>query len=528
MTASLSQAIADYRRALPPGRLVEFSLTPLDRLDVPVHALTLFPSASQGNPTVSWPLCEGIGYGATDGEARVGAFGELTEEVSSSRALARMPRVVGSYREMQARRGDSGVVDPVSLCLEAGSPYSPDLTLEWVEVRRWSTDEPVLVPVEFVACAGMDVPPRPGVARLVTPITNGHGAGSTPEMAQAHGLLELLQRDGNSVQYRALARDVAVDLATITDPAARALLARYDEAGIEIIVKVAATDFGFVNLYVVGYDRDAAADGVPVMAAACGEAVHPVAAVALRKALLEFASSRARLALFHGPLDFVRRVTPPGYVEAYQALVDPAGEEPQGLTGMQRWVGFSLDEMRRVLAPVFAVRERVSFAGLPSAAVPELATDKGALLREVAARLAQAGLDVLAADLSPPGGEVCAVKMIVPGLEVETMSYRRIGERNVRRLLERSRAEAGFPALAGLGDPPPGASPVPLTAAARQRLGAGAWLDGSVLEAMMRDLYVLYREPSRHVTAFALDQPRERLTGWLTRASSRARPDSAR
>ena len=133
---------------------------------------------------MSWPLCEGIGYGETPEAARVGAYGELTEEVSSSAALARLPRLTGSYREMLARHGERGVVDPVTLCLEAGSPYTPDTVLEWVEGRRWSTDEPVLIPAEFVACAGMDVPPRPGVSRLVTPITNGHGAGTTLAMAQ--------------------------------------------------------------------------------------------------------------------------------------------------------------------------------------------------------------------------------------------------------------------------------------------------------------------------------------------------------
>ncbi len=61
------------------------------------------------------------------------------------------------------------------------------------------------------------------------------------------------------------------------------------------------------------------------------------------------------------------------------------------------------------------------------------------------------GLDVLYVENSPAGGEVFARKAIVPGLEVETMSYYRIGERGVRKLL----AE-GSP-LVGLGDPPAGA-----------------------------------------------------------------------
>ena len=504
MNLSLAQAIGAYRAALPPGRLLEFALTPLDRLGVPVQTITILPSTEAGGSVLSWPLCAGTGYGETPEAARVGAYGELTEEVSSSVALARLPRLTGSYRALLAQHGERGVVDPVTLCLEAGSLYAPDTVLEWVEGRRWSSDEPVLIPAEFVACAGMDVPPRPGVSRLVTPITNGHGAGTTLAMAQSHGLLELLQRDGNSVQYRALAGTTAIDLGTITDPAARALLDRYDAAGIEIIIKVAATDFGFANLYVVGYDRSESSGGLPVMAAACGEAVHPVPEIALRKALLEFASSRARLALFHGPLHVVRRVTPPGYLEAYRKTVHPVDEEPRGLAGMQHWVTLDLAGMCEVLAPVFDVRARVSFADLPRPENPAFALDHATLLRFTVTRLEQAGFDVLYVAISPPGTGVHAVKMTVPGLEVETMSYRRIGERNIRRLLARQAADPSFPALVGFGEAPVGTLQIPLTVPVQRRFGGKVWLDHSRMTALMEDLYVLYREPSRHVTAFSL------------------------
>ena len=125
------------------------------------------------------------------------------------------------------------------------------------------------------------------------------------------------------------------------------------------------------------------------------------------------------------------------------------------------------------------------------------------MLRFTVTRLEQAGFEVLFVDLSPPGSGVHAVKMIVPGLEVETMSYRRIGERNLRRLLARQAADANFPRLVGIGDMPAGSLPIPLTDPARQRLGGEAWLDHDRMAALMENLYVLYREPSRHVTAFS-------------------------
>ncbi len=496
----LSRAADLYRRALPPGRLFDFPLTGLDRLGVPVHAFSLFVEPAAG---VAWPVCEGIGYGETGDHARVGALGELTEEVSSARSLAGMPREVGSHREMRARHGERGVVDPLTLCLEAGSDYGPETVLEWVETRRWTTGEPVRVPVEFVACAGMDVRPREGVARLVTPITNGHGAGTTREMAVAHGLLELLQRDGNSVRYRALARGVAVDPATVHDPNCRALLDRYAAAGVDVVIKVAATDFGMVNLYVVGADRDPAAEGLPVMAAACGEAVHPVREVALHKALLEFASSRARLALFHGPLGWVGRHVPAGYLDAYRAVVDLSGEEPPGLAGMRRWLALDLGGMKAELARVLRADAFVPFTGLPT---HDGAADPDARLRDAAGRLAAAGFDLLVADLSPADGTgVFAVKVIVPGLEVETVSYRRIGERNVVRLMENARERGDAPPLAGIGAGPAHALPVRLTPAAQARLGGPAWLDPAALDRARGGLYVLYREPGRHAAPLSME-----------------------
>ncbi len=78
-------------------------------------------------------------------------------------------------------------------------------------------------------------------------------------------------------------------------------------------------------------------------------------------------------------------------------------------------------------------------------------TDAAARCAVVIERLQATGLDVLYADFSPPAppGSAC-LRAIVPGLEVETMSYRRIGARNTVRLL----AERGV-ASSGAARPPP-------------------------------------------------------------------------
>ena len=57
-------------------------------------------------------------------------------------------------------------------------------------------------------------------------------AGPSLEHALSHALLELIQRDGNAVDYRALDRGVAVDAET-SDPETRDLLAHLDREGVD-------------------------------------------------------------------------------------------------------------------------------------------------------------------------------------------------------------------------------------------------------------------------------------------------------
>jgi len=485
---ALPRPVAIYQAALPPGELLDFPLTELDRVGVSTWSVTFWPE--------QLPNAGGHGYGTTDAEALTSAYGELSEVVHTSAATRRLPRRRGTYRELLAEIGPRGVVDPVTLCLEAGSAYSPDQTLEWVPISRWGTDESVFVPIEFVALQGADIGTPPPGGWLITPITNGLGAGPTLEHALGHGLLELLQRDGNSVNFRALARDTVVALDGVTDPETLALLARLDAEGVEVLVKPAATDFGLTNLYVVGADRDPDA-GNPLMAAACGEAAHPDREVALRKALLEFAAARVRLAFTHGPLDAVERAAPPHYLEVYTRRHSLAGEEERALGAMIDWTVLPNGAIRAALSDtVLAAGTTIPFTALPTVAAPP--ADRAALTALVIERLTAAGFDILYADCSPPDApEVRVIKAIIPGLEVETMSYGRIGARNLRRLLDRGSD------IAGLGTPPLGALPIHLTEADRAAFGTDAWLDPAAIERHIGPLYVLYREPGRHSAALA-------------------------
>ena len=486
----MSKAADAYQAALPPGEVMEFGISDLDRTGIPVWTAALWPE--------NGPFCNGVGYGPTGDAARRSAYGECVEVAGAWQTLRDLPRIRASYGDLISQYGTSSVMDPVAGCLPAGSSYTPGTELEWVEARRHPGGEVVLVPVEFVATRGADLGDY--AAKLFTPITNGLGAGLNLERALAHAVLELLQRDGNGVSFRALDRGVVVDLDGVEDGETKSILSHLDGIGVNVKVKLAAADFGTANLYVVGEDRDPGQARHHLTVSACGEACHPDREQALKKALLEFCASRARKPFNHGPLGPIDEISPPGYLGRFRDK--PLGsEEDRSLEAMLGWLSLSYKGLRGLLSAPFSEKERVPFTSLPSA--PELGGPPS-LLREMARRLVTEDFEVLYVDVSPEGSpDVRAAKVVVPGLEVETMSYGRIGARNVRRLLGRDLG------LVGLGSPPrdrPHAERVLLTEKEEAGLGSPAWFDYEAADRAVGSLYPLYREPGRHVAALEAER----------------------
>jgi ribosomal protein S12 methylthiotransferase accessory factor len=312
--------------------------------------------------------------------------------------------------------------------------------------------------------------------------------------------MELLQRDGNVVTYRALDQGVVVDLDTEPEPEVAALLGRLRSLGIRVTVKLACTDFGLANLYVVG--DDTGRPRAPIQVTACGEASHPDRARALRKALLEFCGSRSRKAATHGPIPDARRVMPDEYVEKQIAAAMIEEEESRALEAMAEWVGQDAAELRhRLSGSVFSERRRAPFSGLPDTGPGPVAASEDHL-RLLGERLAAEGLEPIWLDVSPHGGTpVRVVKTVVPGLESETMSYHRIGWRGVRRLRER-----GDPLL--LDAPREGAERVRLRPEDEARCGGPAWFDTAAADRMVGKVYPLYRESGPFSAQLLLAQRR--------------------
>lgn len=465
------EAIAEAFRASlgSEAQVTVFRIDAMDRTGIPVMQANLIVSGK--------PATTGFGYGFTALQAEVGALGELCEELHVERQVAAITPIRGSYATLSAQRA---VVDPLTLCLPAGGDYMATLELDWMEARRWPDGVVTLLPVEWVAAYPYQMVHGP--ARLIMPITSGLGAGMDLEHAIAHGIMEALQRDGNVTDFRALDQGRVVEPDFVPEADVQHLLAHLRSLGIDVTIKLAATEFGIPDLYVVG--RDDGTPAVPIQVTACGEAAHPDRNRALSKALLEFCGSRARKAATHGPIEWLQRQLPADYADAQLALLDITEEEPRALQAMTAWLDDDAASLHaRLAGTVFSEASRQPLSGLPSTEV----VTSSETLQLLTNRLAAEGLEVFYVDCSPPGHDVRVVKVVVPGLEIETMSYHRIGWRGVRRL--RARHD---PLV--LDAPRDGAKRVILRAEDEVRAGGPAWFDGALADRLVGDLYPLYRE----------------------------------
>ena len=494
MTRAMPEAARAYLDSMPAGSVDLFPLTPLDRTGVPCWNAVFHDAAAQAWVGVA---PHGVGYGSTDDEAIVGTTGELAEAIHSAAGIWRLERRRGSTADLVRSLGADAVADPLTLCLPAGCAVDADTALEWVPTRRYRDGATVWLPIDIAACSYGDL--SPGYTAFTSPITNGLGAGPSLDFAIGHGLCELFQRDGNGLGFRAMDRGILLEFGPDfpRDPRTRALLAHLRGLGIEVLAKFADDAFGIANVYCVGGETDRSA-AAPIMVTAAGEAASPDREHALRKAVLEFAAARARKAFSHGALAEAARVAPARYLESFRARQTLDGEEDRTMAAMRDWLGRDQASLRALLADsALSRRATKRFDELPQW---DGALSGTALVAELHRRLAAHGMDVLVLDYSlPDHPDVHVVKVVVPGLEVETMSYHRIGERGVRKLLDRGSDLVGF------GPPPPGALPVRLPAGAAERLGGTPWLDVAGVDRIVGKLYPLYREPEVHAAQIALE-----------------------
>jgi YcaO-like protein with predicted kinase domain len=370
---SPADTLADFGRFMPRIGITRLAnVTGLDRIGIPVV------QAVRPN---SRALSVSQGKGVDLDCAKVSAMMEATELWHAERIES--PLRHASWKDL--RRGEA-VVDLERLPRSAGAVVRPEAQRAWI--RGWDLvqSEPVWVPHEI--CNMNTV----GLAHgQMTFCCNSNGLASGNHLLEAieHALCEVIERDTHALYWAGGLQaelDTRLDLATVTDPSVRTLLAACTDAEMDVCAYAMESDLGLPT-FCVGLADQIDRGLWRRLGTQWGCGTHLSPAIALSRAVTE--AAQARLTVIAGSRDD----NPP---QVYATSQD-------------------LDEMKASQATAFSAPVRRSFAASPSLAETEsFEGDLEVMLRAVTG----VGVDrVVVVDLTKREIGIPVVKVIVPGLE---------------------------------------------------------------------------------------------------------------
>lgn len=348
------------------------NVTGLDRIGIPV-VMVVRPNSRS--------LAVSQGKGLTLDAARASGIMEAFELHCAENI--QNPLRLASWEELSRT---ARTVDPYRLPRSASGSFDGGRRMLWIEGFDLLAAAPAWVPLEIVTTDDAS-PQLPGGGAFCSS-SNGLAAGNHPLEAACHALCELVERDATTLwalhgnHFQQARR---LDLASVTDPNAVAVLQQLSAAEMETMVWEVTSDIGvpvFLCLLCEQGERSERA-----RYASTGMGCHLTREVALLRALIE--STQSRLTLIAGARDDVFRddyewkCYGPADLAHYRALRPPSGKG------------------RR-------------FAEAPTFAADTVDEDLLWLLT----RLRAAGFDsAVAVELTQPGSDLAVVRMVVPGLE---------------------------------------------------------------------------------------------------------------
>lgn len=363
-------------------------ITCLDRVGLPVYS-SIRPSAAPGS------LCVHAGKGVTHDEARVSAAMEAIE-YAWSEVGRHEPRIVRTCERELRRRGD--LLSPEVCLMRRDAVYDIGMELAWVEGFALDSLSPVYAPAQlaFFPC------PETGNADIFAPSTNGVASGNCMVEAILHATTEVIERDAISL-VMAGAKARAIDRATLPERLLR-LVTAMELGGMDVHLTDITSDIGISCISAVTVDRNDENAAYVNQGTGC----HLDPAIAVLRALTEAAQSR--LSFIHGARDDL--------VETYDKF-QFAGIDRDG----------QIQKMKQFLVGTGA---GIAFASLKNLAGSDFRSD----FQTVLARLQEAGLtQLICVPLTPINYPVCAVRVIVPGLEHYFEKCGRGGGRLKRQLI---------------------------------------------------------------------------------------------
>lgn len=342
------------------------NVTGLDRIGIPV-AVAVRPNSRS--------VSVSQGKGVDLRQAMTSALMEAIEGFHAEE-VAKGPRA--TYRELAA---NGGVVDPLTLCT-TGRPFDVHTPIPWLEGFDLLRQESCWVPAEIVHTDYTQ--PLDGYFLAGS---NGLASGNHLIEAISSAICELVERDAvalwSASGIRARAQR-ALDVASVDDLDCRALLAKYEEAGIVVRMWNVTTDVAIAAF--LCDIRDTPGNEPRRLHRFHGAGSHPDRAIALARALTE--AAQTRLTYITGIRD---DLLPSEYEELptsdiVDALLDALCEES----------------------------EPNSFREISTFAADDLRQDVQWELQ----RLRSAGIKrVVAVDLTRPDFEIPVVRVVIPGLE---------------------------------------------------------------------------------------------------------------
>jgi YcaO-like protein with predicted kinase domain len=253
------------------------NVTGLDTLGIPV-VMVCRPN-SRG-------LAVSQGKGSTLAAARASGLMESVEAFHAERIDH--PLRLASFAEMSV---SSPVVDVERIPRPVDSTFDAHARLLWIEGFNLLSGATPWLPFETVH-TDFRIPYPEGSGAFFQS-SNGLSSGNHILEAISHGICELIERDASSlwnVRSKAVQHERRLDLDTITDPAAQAVLRQYRESGVAVAVWETTSDVALPCFDCLIIDREL--NPLRPLPAAFGAGCHPCREVALLRALTEAAQSR--------------------------------------------------------------------------------------------------------------------------------------------------------------------------------------------------------------------------------------------
>ncbi|MGE6377054.1 YcaO-like family protein [Peribacillus muralis] len=355
--------------------------------------MSVFQSVMSYNPLQkSFPFHGGKGPDYY--QAKLSAIGEAMERYNA-RHFGNERMIRDSYEHLITQ--NKNVLSPRTLCLDKEYPitYKDSKLIDWVEARRVSDFEKVLVPANSVFFLYI---PESKELQFMPQDTTGLASGLNVEEAILQGLLEIVERDAYAIYYRHQLPATTIKVDGLKNHKLCQLITHLKSNNIDIHLKFLRTDLPVYVVHCTTEDKDG---GFPIYTHGAGASLNPE--VAITRAITECIQLRtSQIEIKAHEEQFIGD-------EEYEAYFEWGN-------GNKEYVGNLL------------VREgdsSIDIMELTDYSTGSLKTD----IEKITGELIKLGHEVYVSDLSRDDNPIHTVRVIVPGLQTTDDSLRRNTER---------------------------------------------------------------------------------------------------